>query len=246
MSEAAPESSMLAEHRAVWQGKPVLRAVYQDCYARILAACVDGRTLEIGGGTGNLKSFRPDIVSTEIQLAPWLDAVADAHDLPFANGSFRNVVMFDVLHHLERPLRFLNEAARVLAPGGRVVMVEPAVTVGSWPFYKFLHPEPLRMGDDAFADGPRDPARDPYDANQAIPTLLFLRGQQRLTQACPTLRLIDVHRFAWLVYPLSGGFRRWSLVPRAALSAMLSVDRALEGPLGALAGFRMIAVMERA
>jgi SAM-dependent methyltransferase len=245
MSEAPPASSMLAAHRAIWQGKPVLRAVYQDCYARILAACADGRTLEIGGGTGNLKSFRPDIVSTEIQLAPWLDAVADAHDLPFASGAFRNVVMFDVLHHLERPPRFLNEAARVLAPGGRVVMVEPAVTLGSWPFYKFLHPEPLRLGDDVFADGPRDPARDPYDANQAIPTLLFLRGQKRLAQACPSLRLIDVHRFAWLVYPLSGGFRRWSLVPQAALTAMLSLDRALEGPLGALAGFRLIAVMER-
>jgi SAM-dependent methyltransferase len=245
MSAPPPAQAMLAEHRAVWREKPVLRAVYQDCYDRILAACVEGRTLEIGGGTGNLKSVRPDIVSTEIQMAPWLDAVADAHDLPFAAGAFRNIVLFDVLHHLERPLRFLHEAARVLCPGGRLVMVEPAVTLGSWPFYKFLHPEPLRLGDDAFADGPRDPHRDPYESNQAIPALLLERGRDRLAAAVPALRLREVRRFAWLVYPLSGGFRRWSLVPQRVLPLMLRIDRGLEWPMAALAGFRLIAVMER-
>ena len=52
--------------------KPVLRTVYQDCYRRIVAHCQPGRTLEIGGGTGNLKSYLDEIISSDIQVSPWL------------------------------------------------------------------------------------------------------------------------------------------------------------------------------
>src|SRR5208282_5339149 len=101
-------SERLANHRSLWQAKPVLRAVYEDCYRRLLAHLAPGGpSLEIGGGTGNLKAFKSDIVSSDIQFAPWLDVVADAHRLPFAAASFRNLVLFDVLHHLERPRLFL-------------------------------------------------------------------------------------------------------------------------------------------
>ena len=37
-------------YRDVWQRKPVLRAIYGDFYDRIVAACVPGLTVEIGGG----------------------------------------------------------------------------------------------------------------------------------------------------------------------------------------------------
>ena len=96
-----------AERRAAWDAKPVLRALYHDYYRRMARACRPGRTLEIGGGSGNFKAFAPTVVSTDVTLAPWLDAVCDAHALPFAAASFDNLVLFDVLHHLERPPLFL-------------------------------------------------------------------------------------------------------------------------------------------
>jgi SAM-dependent methyltransferase len=55
---------------------------------------------------------------------------------PFAAASFDNIATFDVLHHLERPRLFFQEAERVLRLGGRIVMVEPAITPLNGLFYR--------------------------------------------------------------------------------------------------------------
>jgi ArsR family transcriptional regulator len=49
--------------------------------------------------------------------------VADAHELPFADGSFDAVLVFHTLTYAERPPRVLAECARVLRPGGRLVVL---------------------------------------------------------------------------------------------------------------------------
>jgi SAM-dependent methyltransferase len=48
---------------------------------------------------------------------------ADAHELPFAPVSFDSVLMFHTLTYTERPQRALEECARVLRPGGRLVLL---------------------------------------------------------------------------------------------------------------------------
>ena len=214
-------------------------------YRLVWDGCRPGRTLEIGGGSGNLKNFVPEVVSTDILSAPWLDAVADAQRLPFAAGAFDNVVLFDVLHHIERPRMFLDEAARVLRPGGRIVMVEPAITPVSGLFYRNFHPEPVIMSADPLLDGPLDPARDAFEANQAIPTLLFSRQQARFATEFPVLRLTESRRLALFTYPLSGGFRPWSLLPARLVRPILGIERWLEPVLGWFMAFRMIVVIER-
>lgn len=235
----------LGAYRARWQEKPVLRAVYEDLYQRMAAACVTGPTLEIGGGAGNFKDYAPGVVTTDLQTAPWLDAVADAQALPFAGASFANIVAVDVLHHLQRPRRFFAGAAHVLCPGGRVVLVEPAITPLSWPFYRFVHEEPVRLGEDPLADGPLDPTRDPYDANQAIPTLMFGRHLARFNREFPNLRLVARQRFSLFAYPLSGGFKAWSLLPAALAPPILRMENALAPVLGPVMAFRMLVVVER-
>lgn len=47
----------------------------------------------------------------------------DAHELPFAPQSFDSVLMFHTLTYTERPQRALEECARVLRPGGRLVLL---------------------------------------------------------------------------------------------------------------------------
>ena len=234
-----------AEHRRRWQDKPVLRTVYEDYYRRIRAACGAGPTLEIGGGPGNLKASQADTVSTDILLAPWLDAVCDAEQLPFRNGSFGNIVMLDVLHHIPRPIRFLAEGIRVLRPRGRVILVEPAITPGSYLFYKHFHPEAVDMRADPLTENPDVSSRDPFDANQAIPSLLLGRYRRSLRVMFPRLRIVEVRHLSLLCYPLSGGFRRWSLIPARAAPACLRFESKLERTLGPMLGFRIFAVLER-
>ena len=49
--------------------------------------------------------------------------VADLHELPFAAASFDAVLMFHTLTYAEHPARALAECARVLRPGGRLVLL---------------------------------------------------------------------------------------------------------------------------
>lgn len=49
--------------------------------------------------------------------------VADAEDMPFRDGSFDAVVVFHTLTYAERPERVVAECARVLMPGGRLVVL---------------------------------------------------------------------------------------------------------------------------
>ena len=52
----------------------------------------------------------------------------DAEDLPFAADRFSAVAINYGIHHLNHPLRALNEARRVLQPGGRVAFTVWATT----------------------------------------------------------------------------------------------------------------------
>jgi ArsR family transcriptional regulator len=49
--------------------------------------------------------------------------VADAHALPFGEASFDSVLVFHTLTYAEHPARVLKECARVLRPGGRLVVL---------------------------------------------------------------------------------------------------------------------------
>jgi SAM-dependent methyltransferase len=107
----------LIGYRAVWKQKAVLRILCNDIFERIAGSVVDGTTLELGEGIGNLKEKIASLISSDIQFAPWLDLVADAQKLPFAVNSLSNIVMLDVLHHIEFPSLLFSEAVRVLRPG---------------------------------------------------------------------------------------------------------------------------------
>jgi SAM-dependent methyltransferase len=185
------------QFRAVWNAKPSLRAVYRDYYRRLEEWCRPGIIVELGAGSGNLKEAMPDVVATDIVAVPWLDAVVDAHALPFADGAVDSIVGLDVLHHVQYPVRFLGEAVRALKQGGRVVLIEPAITPVSRVVFKLGHPEPVELRADPLADGTPDGHKHPMDSNQALPALLAGRHRARVEQRFPQLSLL------WL-RPLGG------------------------------------------
>lgn len=237
----------LVEHREQWKRKPTLRAIYEDYHVRIRNQCRPGNILEIGAGSGHMAAFTDqEVVSLDILVAPWLDLVADAQQLPFRDDSLSNIVMLDVLHHIPRPTDFFVEAIRVLRPGGRLVMIEPAITLASWPFLHFAHPEPVDLRADPL-DPVEEKDRDPFDSNQAIPTLLFKRKvhRRRFEQQFPKLRIVQTKWLSLMAYPLSGGFRPWSLLPARLVPFLLKVESFLMPVLGPLLAFRLLVVLER-
>lgn len=185
------------------------------------------------------------MVTSDITRAAWLDLVADAQTLPFKSGVFSNIVMFDVLHHVDVPRAFLAEAQRVLIPGGRIIMVEPAITPLSWFFYHFVHQEAVDLSADPLLERTPNLNKDPYFANQAVPTLLVTRHTQRLTLIFPKLRVCHVHWLSLFAYPLNGGFKSWSLIPYSLIGPVLRFEDIVAGIIGRLLGFRVLIAIEK-
>lgn len=107
------------------------------------------RVLEIGGHRSGALAYlerRRGIVGTGADIAQvWVRAqnaaarargggtrwvVADAENLPFADGSFAAVVAFDVLEHVTHLDRALAGIFRVLRPGGTLVAHMPVQDIG--------------------------------------------------------------------------------------------------------------------
>ena len=155
--------------------------------------------------------------------------------------------MLDVLHHLERPVDFMSEAARVLRPGGVLAMIEPGMSPLSYPFYRYVHHEPADLGVDPFAAPETVSRRDPFDSNQAIPTLLFGRRSNisKLERRIPQLKLRGVDWLGLLAYPLSGGFRHWCLVPSTIVPGLIRFEDAVPFSVRRLFGGRLMAVFDR-
>lgn len=235
---------ILQQHRNIWEQKPILRALYSSWYREIAAQLIPGNTLELGGGSGNFKEFAPDVTSTDIVPLPWIDVVADAQDLPFSAQSFDNIVMFDVLHHIENVSLFFQEALRVLRPGGRVAMMEPYISLASYPIYHFLHPEPVNFKQDPLAWFEPSPNRKPFDANQAFATILFERKFSSFKKKYPQFTKVYQRRMAFFAYPLSGGFDKPSLLPMSFLKPVLALENALAF-MDRFLAFRILVVLEK-
>ncbi|HVV52321.1 MAG TPA: methyltransferase domain-containing protein [Polyangia bacterium] len=235
------------EHRRAWERNPALRALYAEWYGRVAAELPPpalGPRVELGSGPGFARRFIPDLELSDIVRAPWHDRELSAEALPFGDGALGALVLFDVLHHLPRPRRFFEEASRALAAGGRIVMCEPYVSPLSFPVYKLFHEEPLALGVDPLAPAAEDD-RDPFDSNQAIPTLLFGRRRRELAAAFPRLTLRRVQHLSGPSYPASGGFSRGPLLPAPLWSALHRLESWCPEIVFRLTGFRMLVVLEK-
>lgn len=110
----------------------------EDALLAPIASALEPPCLEIGCGEGNnlarllrrasftaIDRFHDKLVFAAERHAGARLATADAHRLPFVDGCFRTVFIRDLLHHTEDPTRVLDEAVRVLAPGGMLHLIEP-------------------------------------------------------------------------------------------------------------------------
>jgi SAM-dependent methyltransferase len=179
--------------------------------------------VELGSGIGSLKTHLPAALCTDLFPNPWLDLACDAYALPFASGAVSHLVLFDVFHHLEAPAAFLREARRALAPGGRVLIFEPYVSLTSYGVYGALHPEPVAWRE-PICLGENSPRSSRYYAAQGNATRLFFC---RAPVWPPGWQVFHREAFASFTYLLSGGFSRPALYPAQWREQLLWIDRTL-------------------
>jgi SAM-dependent methyltransferase len=236
----------ISELEAAWRSRPLLRRVYAEWFDLIVSRLspVEGATIELGSGFAPLKQRLPDLVTTDVEQTPWADIVADAQSMPFPDASLANVVAFDVIHHLAEPARFLAEATRTLRPGGRVIALEPYASPLWTILYRRFHHELTDLQVDPFEPDPRL-AANAMEGNQALPTLLFYRRGSELHRRWPELSIIERRRFAFLLYPLTGGFTRRPLAPNAFYRPLRVLEAGLS-PAAPLIASRCLVVLERA
>jgi len=236
--------ALRAQERA-WQERPLVRALYDEWFDAVAArlAPVPGVSVELGSGIGRFRKKAPSVVATDVEPTPWADGVVNAERLPYADGSVANLVLIDVFHHLARPAAFLDEAVRVLRPGGRVIVLDPYCSPVSTPLYRRFHHERTDLGVDPFGDDPQV-GTSSLASNQARATLAFFRARSHLTTRWPALVVVERSRLALLAYPLSGGFTGRRLVPVRLGRALQRLEPALAWAAPALA-FRCLVVLER-
>jgi SAM-dependent methyltransferase len=233
-------------HRSSFASNPALKRLYARWYGMVRDRLPDpglGPWVELGSGPGLVTEFIPEVVTTDLVPAPWLGLRSSAECLPFRSGSVGALLLFDVLHHLPNPSRLFDEANRVLAPGGRLVMCEPLVSALSYPIYRFFHEEALE-----FTSSPWETvasAEHPFDGNQAVPTALLLRGRAELDRRWPGLSLTELLRFAGPAYPATGGFGKKPMLPMRIWEALDAIETRLPSFVFRLIGFRMLAVLSR-
>jgi SAM-dependent methyltransferase len=126
-------------HREIILSKPLMRAIYRKWYKKFLPSVratnqIRLPMIEIGSGASHLEKYIPTIIKTDLVAHPNVHQVVDGTKLPYASGSLRCVFVLNALHHFDSPEKFLAEADRVLAAGGRLVITEPSNS----PLQKFM------------------------------------------------------------------------------------------------------------
>jgi len=206
-----------AFHRAVILRKRFLRAFYDNAYSFFEAhtpASLSGDMLELGSGGGYLKERMPAVITSDIMPLECVDQVVSALDLPFEDESLKAIYMLDVLHHLPDIKTFLNEAARTLVPGGRIILLEPANTCWGRFIFTHFHHEPFEP---TAVDWTLPEGGPMSMANGALPWIVFQRDLEEFNRAFPTLRLKQQHFVHPLLYLLSGGVSMKQLLPDCCL-----------------------------
>lgn len=227
--EHKPASQHLVEmrrNREAWEKKPLLRIVYGEFYARIREnlALGPGLVVELGSGIGAVKAFIPECITTDIFSNPWIDRRENAYSLSFQTGTVSNLILVDVFHHLQFPGTALAEFWRVLAGGGRLILLEPGMGVLGKLIYGLFHHEPVGFGRPISWSAPLgfDPENASYYAAQGNATRIFLF--QEFRDELAHWRIVQLHQLPEFAYVASGGFSKPQIYPEAILPLIRKIE----------------------
>jgi ubiquinone/menaquinone biosynthesis C-methylase UbiE len=99
----------------------------------------ESHLLDVGGGTGRVADALKDMVRKTV-IADFSQGMlryaikkrhqvvcSMAEKLPFPSFKFDRIIMVDTFHHLSDQDQTIKELWRVLAPGGKIIIIEPDI-----------------------------------------------------------------------------------------------------------------------
>jgi SAM-dependent methyltransferase len=103
--------------------------------------------LDVGCGSSKILEALPHAVGLDLSFKPLrfrrqtnrLIVNGDAHALPFRDGEFGAVICSEMLEHVPYDARIFEELARVLRPGGVLVVGTPDYGRWQWPFIEWWY-----------------------------------------------------------------------------------------------------------
>jgi SAM-dependent methyltransferase len=238
---------LIHKNREHWNRKPLLRTIYKDFYkliAKNLSQLDARRVVELGSGLGNIHEVLPECLRTDLFSYPWVDQIENAYQLSFDNESISDLILTDVFHHLKYPGMALKELHRVLRQGGRVLMLEPCMSLLGSVVYGVFHTEPIAITHkiDWIAPGGWHPDQIDYYAAQGNATRIFVGNKySRQLKDWHTVKTI---RLSAIAYAASGGYSISQLYPTIMLPLLKRLENVLD-LFPALFATRLLVILEK-
>lgn len=247
MSDVQAHNLEIQANIANWKRKPLLREIYRGFHIAIasqLAEGSSGSVVELGSGVADIREVIPNCVRTDLFSNSWIDRVENAYALSFDEQSIRNLILFDVFHHLRYPGSALREFRRVLVPRGRVIIFEPCISALGWVVYGALHKEPVGIREPIQWDAPAGwrPTDIDYYAAQGNATRLFLRREIDIAES--GWNVVTTKRLCSLSYVASGGYSGPQMYPTRALPIVQAIDKVLDC-MPRIFATRLLVVLEK-
>jgi len=238
---------IINKNHEYWNNKLLLRLVYDDFYRMIaqnLSGLPDSKVVELGSGLGNIHDVIPECIRTDLFPYPWIDQIENAYKLSFGDESVSDLILTDVFHHLKYPGTALNELYRVLRKGGRVIMLEPCISLLGMVVYGVFHQEPTAITKKIEWFSPEDWSADKIDyyAAQGNATRIFV-GKNHRHRLQNWTKVIPI-RISAFAYAASGGYSVAQLYPTRMLSLIKHVEKVLDR-FPSLFATRLLVVLEK-
>lgn len=237
------ESGDLTSARQTYWERPsrnlhyLLRRRYEWCNDFVSP---DHDGVELAAGIGAARDFVRcrSLLLTDIEDGDWLDmAGVDATATPFEDDRFDFVLISNAIHHLAHPIRLFDEAARILRPGGLLLVRDVKCSLVQRIAARLTRVEGYDFGVDVYDPNVvlSDPA-NAWSANNAVPDLLFddlAEFERRVT----SFEVVHHSFDECLIFLNSGGVTHKTIsvpLPEAGIRLLDAIDRFLTARLPAI------------
>ena len=178
-----------------------------------------------------------DVITSDVLELPDVDKVIFAEKIPYPDKSVSAFFLLGTLHHIKEPEKFFSEINRCMKPGAKIIMIEPANTLFSRFFFKYIHHEQF---DEKKVDWKVDGKGRLGDANLAIPWIIFIRDREKFLKKYPELEILQIKKHTPFRWFLSGGFSYRQFVPSASFGLFTSIEKLLSPFSNTLGSFMTI------